>query len=156
MQSDTSFYTPQQPILECSSFGYVYKIMVICSMLSLTAWGYRLVALHGWEWNNPITMFALSYGMLVYMTFILLTGKTTLTPTELRQDWFWRKSTPVNAITYVRFFRISGWEWLIAPRLYVQSGSGPLKAYHAYGPAMWAEFERWSISVKQAMNQHND
>jgi len=101
-------------------------------------------------------MFALSYGMLIYMTYILLTGKTTLTQTELRQDWFWQKSTPVNGITYVRFFRIPGWEWLIAPRLYVQSGTGPLRAYHAYGEQMWKEFDDWSAHVKQTMNPNND
>lgn len=152
MSENPHSFRPRQEVLSCPSFGPIYKTIVLGAMLSLTLWGYRLATGYGWEWNNPILMFVATYAMLVYMSWVLLSGRTTLTATELKQDWFWKKSVPLDGIAYVRFFRIKGLEWLIAPRLYIRTGSGPMRGYHAYDEQMWAEFERWSAAVAQHLD----
>lgn len=156
MQTHPDSFQPSQTELRCPSFGPVHKAMVLGALVALTAWGYRLGASHGWEWNNPVLMFLATYAMLLYMCWVLLTGHTTLTASELSQDWFWRKSVALDGIAYVRLFRIRGLEWLIAPRLYVRTGAGPMRAYHAYGVQMWEEFQRWTEVVSAQMNHDRD
>lgn len=137
-------FTPQQQHLEGAAFGTGFRLLATGLMLGLVLWGVRLVQgsqLSGI--NQDVLLWGVAaFALLAYMWWVLLRSRTTLTPETLSQTWFWRKTTPLGHITYARFMRLRGLEWLIAPRLYVRAGPGPFVAYHAATPALWAEFQR--------------
>ena len=140
-------FTPSRPVTRCPTFGPVHKVAILLVMGFLTFWGLELALNGSLRASTPVLWFASAYVMLLYMSVILFRSHTTLTPEALSQDWFWRKSTPLHTIEFVRFFRVKGWEWLIAPRLYVRAGTGPFRAYYVYGADMWQELEAWSAHM---------
>lgn len=134
-------------MFRCPTFGPVHQAAILLILALLTIWGLSLGLNQALHATRLAVWLALAYVMLLYMGAILVRSHTTLTPEALTQDWFWRKSTPLQSIEFVRFFRIKEWEWLIAPRLYVRAGPGPFRAYYVYGPEMWEEMEAWSADM---------
>lgn len=132
------------------AYGTSYRAVLAGSLVMLAVWAVRL--LFGDDAPAPqgglLSWLLIGLALVTYMGVVLLRSQTTLTSTSLSQDWFWEKKVLLQEVTYVRFMRVRGWEWLIAPRLLVRAGHGPLKTFHAASPAMWDEFERWSLALR--------
>ncbi len=68
--------------------------------------------------------------------------------TELRQTWIWTKRMPLGELAYARVIRVRGFEWLIAPRIYVRTLLGKFAVFYAADPRMIAQFERLAAELK--------
>lgn len=112
-------------------------------LLGLTIWGSKLALDSSLTRlnENVVVWGALAFALLACMWWVMMRSRTTLTQDTLSQTWFWSKRTPLAQISYAKFVRVRGLEWLIAPRLYVRAGPGPFVAFHAATPELWAEFE---------------
>lgn len=125
------------------AYGPGYKRLVVTLLLLLTAWGLRLALQEQtWQLNRDLLLWGLSgYALLLFMGATLLRSITTVSARELEQSWFWRKQVSREQISYARFMRWPGLEWLVAPRLHVRTGMGPMVTFHGATPELWAEFE---------------
>jgi hypothetical protein len=134
---------PQKDCLTGPAFGTGYRLIASALMISLTLWGIKLaMSTEASLLNRNLVLLALlAFGLLLYMWWVMMRSVTTLTRNTLSQTWFWQKSASLDQISYVRFMRWRGLEWLIAPRLYVRTGPGPFASYYAASPELWAEFE---------------
>lgn len=136
-------FSPKQAMLVGPAFGTGYRLIATGVMITLTVWGIRLLMdpVSDPFDRNIVAGAMLAYGLLLYMWWVMMRSKTTLTSSSLSQTWFWSKSTPLAQISYAKFMRIRGLEWLVAPRLYVRTGPGPFVSYFAASPALWDEFD---------------
>lgn len=143
-------FSPSQEKSVCHAYGASYRAVLAGSLVMLLVWAIRL--LFADDAPTPagglLSWLLVGLALVIYMGIVLLRSQTTLTASTLSQDWFWEKKVALQEVTYVRFMRLRGWEWLIAPRLLVRAGHGPLKSFHAASPHMWAEFERWSQALR--------
>ena len=145
-------FTPKAASLSGPAFGNGYRIIATGMMATLSFWGVRLLLdpdVSGQLNHNLVGGALLAYSLLLYMWWVMMRSTTTLTSTTLSQTWFWSKSTPLAQISYVKFMRLRGLEWLVAPRLYVRAGPGPFVAYFAASPALWEEFEAMAQELGQ-------
>lgn len=120
-----------------------YKRLLVTLLLLLTAWGIRLALQEQtWQLNRDLILWALSgYALLLYMGATLLRSTTSVSSGALEQTWFWGKRVSRDQISYARFMRWPGLEWLVAPRLHVRTGMGPMVTFHGATPELWAAFE---------------
>jgi len=136
-------FIPKNPSLVGPAFGTGYRLIATSLMAMLAVWGIRLLMgpiAHQLN-QNIVGGALLAFALLVYMWWVMMRSTTTLTGSTLSQGWFWSKSTPLAKISYAKFMRIRGLEWLVAPRLYVRTGPGPFVSYFAASPELWDEFE---------------
>jgi hypothetical protein len=80
--------------------------------------------------------------LLVYTLICILTSRTTLSETHVRQTWVWDKQMPLSELAYVKIIRVPGLDWLIAPRLYARSVLGKFNVFYAADPHMISEWQR--------------
>jgi hypothetical protein len=80
------------------------------------------------------------------------TSKTTLSAEALHQSWIWDKKMELRELAYGKLIRVPGFEWLIAPRLYVRTLLGKFAVFYAADRAMLAEFERLVAELKAFRN----
>jgi len=113
-------------------------------LLLLSVWGLRLLSQpETWQLNRDVLLWGLSgYVLLLYMGSTMLRSTTTVNDKELSQTWFWNKRASFDQISYARFMHWHGLEWLVAPRLHVRTGMGPMVTFHGATPELWAAFEQ--------------
>lgn len=136
-------FTPRSAQLIGPAFGIGFRVIASSLMVILTVWGIRVLmdpALGPFD-RNIVGGALLAYGLLLYMWWTMMRSTTTLTDSMLSQTWFWSKSVPLAQISYAKFLRLRGLEWLVAPRIYVRTGPGPFVSFFAASPEMWEEFE---------------
>ncbi len=80
--------------------------------------------------------------LMVYTLWCILISVTTLTSTHLKQTFVWNKQLELRELAYVKLIRVSGLDWLIAPRLYCRTLLGKFAVFYTADKAMLAEFER--------------
>jgi hypothetical protein len=147
-------YIPKNEERVASTYGVFHRALIAVLVIAISLWGGKIILystqesvhINAWAW------LALGYIMIMYMSITLWTSQTTLTRVSLKQDWFWRKSVQIDQVSYVRFIRVIGWEWLISPRLLVRSGNGPFIAFYAASPDMWIEFQYWHDAFTSPAN----
>ncbi len=146
-------FTPQGGALECSAFTTAFKALAVLIVGAGFVWAWRMwtsgtlsasVQSSGW--------LAAALGMMAYTEWFILTGKTSLDNTALKQTWMWNKRTDLRELAFAKLIRVRGMEWLIAPRLYTRTFSGKLAVFYAASPAMLAEFERLAQALQTARN----
>jgi hypothetical protein len=96
--------------------------------------GTATAAALGW----PIAALAI----MAYTWWHIQTSKTTLTSDELLQTWMWNKKMALGELAYGKLIRVRGFDWLIAPRLYVRTLMGKFAVFYAADGKMLDEFER--------------
>ncbi len=147
-------FTPQGGPLECSAFTASFKALAVVIVGAGFVWAWRM-------WASGILgaslqssgWLAAALGMMAYTEWFILTGKTSLDGTALKQTWMWNKRTELRELAYAKLIRVRGMEWLIAPRLYTKTFSGKLAVFYAASPAMLAEFERLAQALQTMRNQ---
>ena len=139
-------YVPKSPPIKGHAFSAVFRIFATALVMGLLIWGLKLaMEIEQQELDRNVLSWGIAGLMLMLSTWwILISSQVTVSATEITQTWFWKKSAPLNAIGYAKFMRFKGWEWLIAPRLYVRTGPGPFKTFYAATPELWTEFEALS------------
>lgn len=139
------------PMASGPAYSRGHKILLVLLLLMLTAWGARLALQPDtWRINRDLLLWAAAgYGLLLAMGWTMLRSTTTVSEQALEQTWFWRKHVRLDQISHARFVRWRGLEWLIAPRLYVRTGPGPVTTYYGASPALWRSFEAMSAPFKR-------
>jgi hypothetical protein len=85
---------------------------------------------------------AMAGAFVVVLAFYLamLTSRTSIDATHIRQRWFGEKKIAIADIAQLKLIHVPGLTWLVAPRLVVR-GKGPgAMVFHAASPAVLARF----------------
>jgi len=86
------------------------------------------------------------------MAFTLVSiykSKTILGNGKLQQSWIWDKEVALKEIAYAKLIRIRGFDWLIAPRLYVRTMMGKFTVFYASDKAMVTEFQKLALCIRE-------
>lgn len=86
--------------------------------------------------------------ILAYTWWHIQTSKTTLTAQTLHQTWIWDKKMELRELAYAKLIRVPGFDWLVAPRLYVRTLLGKFAVFYTADKAMLDEFERLVAELK--------
>lgn len=87
--------------------------------------------------------------VMAYTWWYIQTSKTTLTPDALHQTWMWDKKMELRELAYGKMIHVRGFEWLIAPRLYVRTLLGKFAVFYTADKALLAEFERLVVELQR-------
>ncbi len=147
-------FTPQGGQLESSAFTAPFKAIAVLIVGAGFVWAWRL-------WSGGILVATVpssgwlvaALGMMAYTEWFILTGKTTLDSTGIKQTWMWNKHTEWHDLAFAKLIRVRGMDWLVAPRLYTKTFSGKLAVFYAANPAMLAEFDRLAQALELKRNQ---
>lgn len=155
LQGEAVSYQVSGNELTAPAYGVGYRLMIAFIVIGLLGWGGKITwNLISADQTNSffLTWIWLAYFLIGYMGWVLFFSVTTLNRETLSQGWFWRKSIMIHQVSYVKFMRWRGLEWLIAPRLLVRTGGGgPMISFHAYSSEMWDEFEKWESWYQQKL-----
>ncbi len=86
---------------------------------------------------------------MVFTLGSIYRSKTTLTDAQLKQTWIWDKEVALPALVYAKLIRVKGFDWLIAPRLYVRTMMGKFMVFYAADKAMIDEFQKIVTTIQQ-------
>lgn len=90
--------------------------------------------------------------LMLYTWWNILSSVTCLGTQGLHQTWMWDKRMEFGDLAYGKLIRVRGFDWLIAPRLYVRTLMGKFAVFHAASPEMLREFERLVVELKALRN----
>ena len=148
-------FTPSGGRMVSSAFSAPFKLLAAALMTPALAWGLQL-----WS-SGTVALTLASSGwlgaalcLMLYTSWYIFTGKTTLDNLTLEQTWVWHKRAELRQLAYVKLIRMRGLEWLIAPRLYTKTYAGKLAIFYASSAAMLMEFERMEHELKALRHRH--
>ena len=145
-------FTPSQgPVMRAPAFSSFFKAMACALVLALAFWFARL-----WLGGRTpggavsiLTWFLAALAMLAYTTWHIVRGVTTLDSQQLQQTWVWQKKMELRELAYGKVIRLRGFEWLIAPRIYVRTLMGKFAVFYCADARLLAEFERLVAELKE-------
>lgn len=113
----------------------VTRVLAVLIVTSLLVYGVQVLT--GSEPVNSavLMLMAAAAGVVLITAWYILTGKTTVDATGIRQDWFWERHFRWHEIARARFVRVP-----LAPRLVLMTARGPLKSVHSGNRALDAAF----------------
>ena len=120
--------------------------------------GCGLAVLHIWLENKTASQvagggwFLAGWLLMAYTWWHVLFSLTRLDTQALHQTWMWDKHMDLRELAFAKLIRISGLEWLIAPRLYVRTLTGEFAVFYAASPDVLGEFERLASELKAFRN----
>lgn len=136
-------FTPQGGEVESAAFSVPFKLLAVAMVTLALAWAWQMASKGLIEWTlQSAGWMGAALAMMAYTEWHILTGKTTLSSTHLKQTWVWNKQVALSDLAYAKLIRLPGLDWLIAPRLYTRTFSNKLAVFYAASPAMLAEFRR--------------
>jgi len=136
-----AFSMPFRLLATVMVFGIELWMYLLWQAGQLTPPGISTAAAIGW----PLA----ALGVMLYTWWKIITSHTTLTAKTLHQSWIWDKKMEVGELAYGKLIRLRGFDWLIAPRLYVRTLLGKFAVFYAADPAMLAEFERLIVELRE-------
>jgi hypothetical protein len=139
--------------LSSPGFSKPFKLLALCIVAFSASWMYQLWSVGKLAANSNLSpsngLLWLLCGLLLmtYTMFSIYTSKTTLTGTiesggKLHQTWVWDKEVNLKEVAYAKLIRLRGFDWLIAPRLYVRTMMGKFTVFYAADKSMIDEFEK--------------
>jgi hypothetical protein len=113
----------------------VTRVLAVLIVASLMVYGAQVLT--GREAVNSavLMLMAAAAGVVLITAWYILTGKTTVDATGIRQDWFWERHFRWHEIMRARFVRVP-----LAPRLVLMTPRGPMKSVHSGNRALDAAF----------------
>ena len=140
-------------MVKAHAFSRTFRLLATGLVAGTASWMYHLwsagklvpagsdpLVAVGW----PLAALAL----MAYTWWHIQTSRTTLTAQGLHQSWMWDKKMELRELAYGRLVRLPGFDWLIAPRLYVRTLLGKFAVFYTANPALLAEFERLIAELK--------
>jgi hypothetical protein len=83
----------------------------------------------------------------IYISKVTLTGDLD-SGGKLHQTWIWDKEVNLKEVVYAKLIRVRGFDWLIAPRLYVRTMMGKFTVFYAADIAMIEEFRKLVVVIQ--------
>jgi hypothetical protein len=147
-------FVPKADPMRARAFSLPFRLLATVMVFGIEVWMYLL-----WQ-AGQLTPAGMSAGaalgwplaalaVMLYTWWHIVTSRTTLTARELHQSWVWDKKMELGELAYGKLIRVRGFDWLIAPRLYVRTLLGKFAVFYAADPAMLAEFERMIAELKE-------
>ena len=99
-----------------------------------------------------LSWFLAALAMMGYTWWCIVRSVTRIDGQALSQTWVWNKKMELRELAYCKLIRVSGLEWLIAPRLYLRTLTGKFAVFYAADPRMIAQFERLVLELKAFRN----
>ncbi|MEY4911427.1 MAG: hypothetical protein RL761_1090 [Pseudomonadota bacterium] len=92
--------------------------------------------------------------LMAYTVGSIYISKTTLTGDlesggKLHQTWVWDKEVNLKEVAYAKLIRLRGFDWLIAPRLYVRTMMGKFTVFYAADKSMIDEFQKIVLTIQK-------
>ena len=137
-------------IISGKAFSVAFRVLALLLVEGVAWWAYVL-------WSNgklgtSVTTSMLwllaALALMAITVFYVFRSVTTITATHLKQSWIWDKEMLVADIAYAKLIRLRGFEWLIAPRLYVRTHGGKFASFYASTPNVLQHFEKIHNKLK--------
>ncbi|MBI2771675.1 MAG: hypothetical protein HYX47_18765 [Burkholderiales bacterium] len=144
------FIPSQGPSIEGPAFSPAFKLLASALVFGTAGWFVQLW-LAGKVSGGAVsifTWFLAAMCMMLYTWWCIVRSVTRLDGQDLQQTWMWNKKMELRELAYGKLIRVRGFDWLIAPRLYVRTLMGKFAVFYATDPAMIAEFERLVAELK--------
>ena len=132
------------------SFSRFFKMLATVLVFGTAGWFVRL-----WLGGKVdgglvsiLSWFLAALAMMLYTWWCIVRGVTTLNSEAIQQTWVWRKKMELRELAYGKMIRVPGFDWLIAPRLYVRTLLGKFAVFNVADPRMIAECERLIAELK--------
>ena len=140
--------------LEGPAFSVAFKTLT-CAVVAFC--GYWLLSL--WlqgkfggnadlEGLRTAGWFILGWGLLACTAWFVVISRIRLDPSGITQTWMWTKHFDFDDLAVAQLIRIRGFEWLIAPRLYVRNLAGKFSVFYVSDAAVMLEMDRLSQELK--------
>ena len=97
---------------------------------------------------------ALAWLLMAATVWAIERSRTTLTHEGLLQTWLWDKKMAMRELAFARLIRFRGFDWLIAPRLYVRNLSGKFTVIYCADRAMLEDMQRLCTELHQFRTSH--
>lgn len=146
-------FVPNPNPLSVWAFSFPFRVLATLLNVGCIAWLVRLweagaltpagssaAAALGW----PLAALAL----MLYTWWHIIRSRTTLSAEALHQSWVWDKHMELRELAYGKLIRVPGFDWLIAPRLYVRTLLGKFAVFYAADRHMLKEFQRLRDELK--------
>jgi hypothetical protein len=142
-------FTPLATRIECGAFSFTFKLLAVLVVSLAVGWAWQM-------WSSGVLVMSWASSgwlgaalvMMLYTEWFILRGTTVLDSQAIEQAWVWNKRVLLQDLAYAKLIRMTGFEWLIAPRLYTKTFSNKLAVFYAADAAMLAEFERLSTELQ--------
>lgn len=138
-------------VVSGKAFSVAFRVLALLLVEGVAWWAYVL-------WSNgklgasmtSSVLWLLAALVLMFITvFYVFRSVTSVSSSHLKQSWIWNKEMPIRDLAYVKLIRLRGFDWLIAPRLYVRTHGGKFASFYASTPDVLKQFE--SIKSKLSL-----
>lgn len=132
--------------LTVPAFSTLFKLLALLILAASTSWMYQLwstgrISNQVLSPSNGFVWWLCGLGLMAITVVSIYRSKTTLTQTRLQQTWLWNKEVVLAELVYAKLIRVKGFDWLVAPRLYVRTMMGKFMVFYSASPEMITEFE---------------
>ncbi len=137
------------------AFSRSFKLLALLIVAASASWMYqlwsagRLASNGSISLSNGLIWLLCGWLLMAYTLASIYRSQTTLTNDKLLQTWIWNKEVMLPQITYAKLIRVKGFDWLIAPRLYVRTMMGKFIVFYTSDKAMIAEFQKIITNTQQ-------
>ena len=135
--------------IEGPAFTTVVKALASALVASLAYFGLRSLNLmleQRWSWTALLFMAGAAV-FLVLCYWWMLSSRTRVSATGIRQTWITDKQIAFTEITQIKLIHVPGLAWLISPRLIVRSRSPGSMVFHTADRAVLAAFKRLTLGL---------
>jgi hypothetical protein len=115
-----------------AAFSVSFKCITVLIALAIAYWGYLALPSLGWQTMATQAKWMLGgcVGLVLYTLYHVMVSRTTVTPTEIRQNFVFNRYVHLGEVSFVKFIYIPYLTWFIAPRLYVRTASNKFHAIY--------------------------
>jgi hypothetical protein len=146
--------------LSSQGFSKPFKLLALCIVAFSASWMYqlwstgKLAANSNLSPSNGLLWLLCGLLLMTYTMFAIYTSKTTLTGTmesggKIHQTWVWDKEVNLQEVAYAKLIRLPGFDWLIAPRLYVRTMMGKFTVFYAAEKPMIEAFQKIVLTIQK-------
>jgi hypothetical protein len=137
------------------AFSRTFKLLALLIVAASASWMYqlwstgRLAANSTVSPSNGLIWLLCGWLLMAFTLGSIYRSKTTLTASTLKQTWIWDKEVALTELVYGKLIRFKGFDWLVAPRLYVRTMMGKFIVFYAADKAMITEFQKLIVLIQQ-------
>lgn len=135
-------------VISGKAFSVAFRVLALLLVEGTTWWAYLLWR-HGKlgdSLNSSALWLLAALTLMTITVFYVFRSITSVSNSHLKQSWIWDKQMCVADLAYAKLIRLRGFDWLIAPRLYVRTHGGKFASFYASTSEVLKQFE--SISQK--------
>lgn len=141
------------------AFSKPFKLLALGIVAFCASWMYQLwvngqlAANSNVSPSNGLIWLLCGLLLMLYTLISIYISKTTLegdleSGGKLRQTWIWDKEVALQEIAYAKLIRFRGFDWLIAPRLYVRTVMGKFTVFYAADPLMIEAYRKLVVTIQ--------